>query len=210
MILQKAMGHKNRREFLQAAAAASARMAALSFPMTRMLREQGIGDAVTSASQPQPSEHTSLQASIRGVMVDAARVPESLDYYRRVIEFCSDWELNTLQFRLADDQGTALRFSSVADLFTHPDAFTPAQLRILAEYGTAHGVDLIPELESFGHTGYITRSPAYAHLLDSEPQGDREFTGVIPVHPETTELFKKLFREVAAIFSIEIPARWVR
>jgi hypothetical protein len=200
MILQKAMGHKNRREFLQAAAAASARMAALSFPMTRMLREQGIGDAVTSASQPQPSEHTSLQASIRGVMVDAARVPESLDYYRRVIEFCSDWELNTLQFRLADDQGTALRFSSVADLFTHPDAFTPAQLRILAEYGTAHGVDLIPELESFGHTGYITRSPAYAHLLDSEPQGDREFTGVIPVHPETTELFKKLFREVAAIF----------
>ncbi len=200
MILQKAMGHKNRREFLQAAAAASTRIAAFSLPMTRMLREQGIGAAVTSASQPQPSEHTPVQPSIRGVMVDAARVPELLDYYRRVIEFCSEWELNTLQFRLADDQGTALRFSSVPDLVTHPDAFTPAQLRSLAEYGTAHGVDLIPELESFGHTGYITRSPAYAHLLDSEPQGDQEFTGVIPVHPEATELFKRLFREVAAIF----------
>lgn len=137
---------------------------------------------------------------MRGVMVDAARVPESLDYYRRVIEFCSDWELNTLHFRVADDQGTALRFSSVPDLVTHPDAFTPDQLRGLAEYGKAHGVDLIPELESFGHTGYITRSPVYAHLLDRDAQGDSEFTGIIPVHPETLQLFEKLYREVAAVF----------
>ena len=205
MILHKAMGYKNRREFLQVAAAASTTIAALAHPMPRMLRGREIGDPVIAASQPQPTEHASVQASIRGVMVDAARVPESLDYYRRVIEFCSDWELNTLQFRLADDQGTALRFSSVADLVTHPDAFTPAQLRSLGEYGKAHGVDLIPELESFGHTGYITRSPAYAHLLDREPQGDEEFTGVIPVHPDTTELFKRLFREVAAIF----PSRYL-
>ena len=138
-------------------------------------------------------------------MVDAARVPESLDYYRRVIDFCSDWGLNTLHFRLADDQGTALRFSSVPNLISHVDAFTPDQFNQLAEYGKAHGVDLIPELESFGHTGYITRSPAYAHLLDREPQGDSEFTGMIPVHPETTELFEKLFREVAAIF----PSRYL-
>lgn len=65
----------------------------------------------------------------------------------------------------------------------------------------AHGIDLIPELESFGHTGYITRSPAYAHLLDSEPQGSSEFTGVIPVSSETLQLFDKLYREVAKIFS---------
>ena len=137
---------------------------------------------------------------MRGLMVDAGRVPESMDYYRRVMEFCADWELNTLHFRLADDQGSALRFTSVPGLVTHRNAFTPEQLKGLADYAKAHGVALIPELESFGHTGYITRSPRYAHLLDADPQNSSEFTGVCPVNPETLHLFEKLYREVAAIF----------
>jgi Glycosyl hydrolase family 20, catalytic domain len=133
-------------------------------------------------------------------MVDAGRLPETLDYYRRVIEYCAEWKLNTLHFRLADDQGSALRFTSVPDLVIHKNAFAPEQLKALAEYAQTRGVDLIPELESFGHTGYITRSLQYAHLLDSEARGPSEFTGVIPVNPETLQLFDKLYREVAAIF----------
>jgi hypothetical protein len=137
---------------------------------------------------------------MRGLLVDAGRVPETIAYYKRVIEFSADWELNTLQFRLADDQGCAMRFASVPDLVTHKNAFAPEQLKSLAEYGQSHGVDLIPELESFGHTGYITRSPAYAHLLDREMSGSSEFTGIIPVNPESLQLFGKLYSEVAAIF----------
>jgi hypothetical protein len=138
---------------------------------------------------------------MRGLMVDAGRVPESMEYYRRVVDFCAEWTLNTLQFRLADDQGSALRFQTVPDLLIHKDAFTPDQLSALAEYAKSHGVDLLPELESFGHTGYITRSPAYAHLLDANKEGGAEFTGVIPVSEETRELFVKLYGEVAQIFS---------
>lgn len=138
---------------------------------------------------------------MRGLMVDAGRVPESMEYYRRVVDFCAEWQLNTLQFRLADDQGSALRFQTVPNLLNHKNAFTPEQLRGLAEYAKSHGVDLLPELESFGHTGYITRSPAYAHLLDASKEGNGEFTGVIPVSAETLELFEKLYREVAQIFS---------
>jgi hypothetical protein len=37
-------------------------------------------------------------------------------------------------------------------------------------------------------------------LLDADSHGSKEFTGVIPVLPETRELFAKLYREVAAIF----------
>ena len=136
-------------------------------------------------------------------MVDAARVPESIGYYRRVIDFCADWELNTLQFRLTDDQGTALRFASVADLVTHPDALTPDALHELCVYGRKRGVDVLPEVEAFGHTGFITRSPAYKHLLDDDPKGSAEFTGIIPVHEETLKLFEKIFREVAGIFPSE-------
>jgi glycosyl hydrolase family 20 len=123
-----------------------------------------------------------------------------MDYYRRVIEFCADWELNALQFRIADDQGCAVRLSSVPDLLFHEHAFPPEQLNELARYARSHGVDLIPELESFGHTGYITRAAAYAHLLDADPRASSEFTGVIPVHAETLELFNKLYREISGIF----------
>ena len=140
------------------------------------------------------------QHVMRGLMVDAGRVPEKLDYYRRVINFCSEWGFNALHFRLADDQGSALRFASVSGLITHPNAFTPEQLRDLADYGKLHGVEVFPEIESFGHTGYITRSPAFAHLLDRDPNGSSEFSGVSPVDPATLALMTKLYGEVASIF----------
>jgi hypothetical protein len=173
-------GPRNRRQFLQAAAAVAA--------------------ATRTGLWAQPAQPSPTSAKIRGLMVDAARVPENLAYYRRVLDFCSDWKLNTLQFRLTDDQGSALRFASVPNLVTHPHAFTPDELRALAEYGRRRGVDLLPEVEAFGHTGYITRSPVYKHLLDDDPNGSAEFTGIIPVHPETPQLFEKLFGEVASIF----------
>lgn len=156
------------------------------------------GAATATHLLSQASAHES--APLRGLMVDAARVPEPLAYYRRVIDFCYEWRLNALHFRLADDQGCALRFSSVPDLDLHRHAFTPEELHNLALYAHTRGVDLIPELESFGHTGYITRSSAYAYLLDADAQQSSEFTGIIPVHPETLQLFTKLYRELADVF----------
>ncbi len=159
--------------------------------------------ALNSASFSQAKKtHDNLTGDrmLRGLMVDAGRVPESLEYYKRVVDFCADWEFNALQFRLADDQGCAVRFSSVPDLLFHENAFAPEQLHGLAQYAHNRQVELIPELESFGHTGYITRSAAYAHLLDADSQLSSEFTGVIPVHPETLALFNKLYREISAIF----------
>jgi hypothetical protein len=198
------MKDRNRREFLLAAGITLSSVAAcprLFGEEPAICAPSKIEEASLFAANNSAPVPVAPLVPIRGLMVDAARVPESMDYYRRVVEFCAEWELNTLQFRLADDQGTALRFDSVPDLLTHKNAFTPEQLKGLADYAKSHGVDLIPELESFGHTGYITRSPAYAHLLDDSSQGSSEFTGIIPVSPETLQLFEKLYREVAATFS---------
>ena len=184
------MKNKNRREFLRNAGAAIAGLGAQRcFP----------AGPPAGAAEQNPTSPGKRQP-IRGLMVDAARLTESPDHYRRVIEFCAEWELNTLQFRLTDDQGSALRFATVPDLVTHPNALTPDQVKTLVEFATAHGVDLIPEVESFGHTGFITRSAKYTHLLDADPRGSEEFTGVIPVLSETRELFEKLYREIASIF----------
>jgi hypothetical protein len=204
------IGNRNRREFLLGASVVIANAAAR--PLLIRDASKINPDLITAVGDPTSARKSMAQTAqsdsrkatargkMRGLMVDAGRVPETVAYYRRVIEFCADWELNTLQFRLADDQGSAMRFASVPDLVTHRNAFTPEQLKSLAEYGQNHGVDLIPELESFGHTGYITRSSAYAHLLDREATGSSEFTGIIPVNPESLQLFEKLYREVAATF----------
>ena len=194
------MRTKNRREFLLGAGITLSNVAAYPrfFGEASTIRANAkstTGELLLGTGESAPARKT-----MRGLMVDAGRVPESIDYYRRVIEFCADWELNTLHFRIADDQGSALRFTSVADLLTHKNAFTSEQLKSLADYARSHGVDLIPELESFGHTGYITRSATYAHLLDDSAQGRSEFTGIIPVSPETLHLFDTLYREVASIF----------
>jgi len=198
------MKTRNRREFLLGAGITLSSVAAYPHlwgeAPTVHATPKSTAEALPSGTDESAPAPGAPREAMRGLMVDAARVPESMDYYRRVIEFCADWELNTLQFRLADDQGSALRFASVPDLLTHKNAFSPEQLKSLGDYAKSHGVDLIPELESFGHTGYITRSPAYAHLLDDNSQGSSEFTGIIPVSPETLQLFGKLYSEVAAIF----------
>src|SRR6476619_6734105 len=91
---------------------------------------------------------------LRGFMVDPPRTPESMDYYRRLIAFSADWGFNALVFRLADDQGAAIRFESHPEFFTHKNALTAAQVRELVAYGQQRGVELIPEIESFGHTKF--------------------------------------------------------
>jgi Glycosyl hydrolase family 20, catalytic domain len=203
-------GTRNRREFLVGTGVVLANLAGapLLLADASKINPDLIAplDDLTSAgmSLKTPDESDSRKAAVRGkmrgLMIDAGRVPETIEYYKRVIQFCADWELNTVHFRLTDDQGSALRFTSVPDLVTHRNAFTAEQLKSLVEYAQSHGIDLIPEVESFGHTGYITRAPSYAHLLDREATDDSEFSGIIPVNSESLQLFEKLYREVAAIF----------
>ena len=105
------MRTKNRREFLLGAGITLSSVAAYPrfFGEASTIRTNAkstTGELLLGTGESVPARKT-----MRGLMVDAGRVPESIDYYRRVIEFCADWELNTLHFRIADDQGSALRFT---------------------------------------------------------------------------------------------------
>ena len=192
------MGNPNRRDFIAGAGTVIANVAT-----NRLLLAQTL--PVPTDSGAADLRKATISKKMRGLMVDAGRVPETIEYYKRVIEFCAEWGFNTLQFRLTDDQGSAMHFTSVPNLITHGNAFSADQLRALAEFAQRHNVDLLPEIESFGHTGYITRSPTYAHLLDREAVVSSEFTGIIPVNAESLQLFEKLYREVASVF----PSTWL-
>ena len=93
-----------RREFLAGAGVVVAEVATTSLALANKFK---IDPSVHLAAA---AESSSRKIPMRGVMVDAGRVPETMAYYKRVIEFCSDWGLNTLHFRLTDDQGSAMRF----------------------------------------------------------------------------------------------------
>lgn len=151
---------------------------------------------------------------IRGLMLDAARQVESLAYYERFFAFCQQWNVNAVLFRLCDDRGSALRFASHPELLTHPHALDSEQMRRLVHAAKQHGVTLIPEIESFGHSKYITASPAHRDLLDVPapapgiapgpapgPGPDSsEFSGLCPVDPRTVALLSDLYREAAELF----------
>jgi hypothetical protein len=140
------------------------------------------------------------KSGLRGLMLDAARLVESPDYYRRFLDFCVEWGINAVIFRLADDQGCALRFRSQPELLTHPNALTPEEAQALASYAAARGIELIPEIESLGHSLYITRAPEHADLDDQSPDGHSWANALIPLHPKTMQLIGDLYAEAAELF----------
>lgn len=138
--------------------------------------------------------------SLRGLMLDAARLVESLDYYRRFLDFCAEWDVNVVIFRLTDDQGCALRFRSHPELVTHPNALTPEEAAALAQYAAARGIELLPEIESLGHSRYITRTSEHADLDDQAADGHSWANALVPLHPKTMGILGDLYAEAAVLF----------
>lgn len=134
----------------------------------------------------------------RGFMIDAPRGVETMDYYFRLIDFCQKEEMNSIIFRLTDDQGSAFLFTSHPELNMCEGAFTTQELRTLIEYAQTKGIEMIPEIESFGHSKYITQTERYKYLNDG-PEG-ADFNALCPVNDSTFYLMKDLYTEVASIF----------
>ena len=166
----------------------------------RKFLQMGAVAAAGGLLPPRSASEGLGQKQLRGLMIDAARLPEKPAYYRRVIDFCQEWKINALLFRLTDDQGSAFRFEKHPELATHDHALAPSEASELAVYAARRGITLIPEIETFGHTTYITSVPQYAHLADTPPGGRSGFVGICPVHPDTRRLIGELVREVAKTF----------
>jgi hypothetical protein len=133
-------------------------------------------------------------------MLDAARLPERVSYYRRFLDFCADWNVNAVVFRLTDDQGCALRFESHPELLIHEHALTCGAMSDLVAYAGERGIEMIPEIESFGHSRYITSVDRYAHLSDKAADDTDWRNGLTPLHPDVLQLLGDLYEEAASIF----------
>lgn len=101
---------------------------------------------------------------LRMVMVDPARQNENFDYYRRLIQFCAKQKLNAILLHLTDDQTAALFEPNYPELM-HPHAWQQDEARQLAQFARKYHIQLIPEIESCGHSRMFIRRTDYPNFL---------------------------------------------
>jgi len=141
---------------------------------------------------------------INGLMIDCSRLLEPQRYYYKLLEFMAQWKMNTLLLHFSDDYGCALQLPGFRHL-AMPRAFSMGDLKKLIEFAQSRGIDVIPELETFGHTRYITDHPRYRHLFAGRQTKDLRFNAIAPLHSETHELMRQLIASVARAF----PSRYL-
>lgn len=137
-----------------------------------------------------------------GVMIDCARLTERHDYYEDLLETLAAWDVNLLLFHFCDDHGCAIRLPGFPRLAA-PHAFTAAEIRRLIRRAEALGIEVVPEVETFGHTRYLTDRPEYAHLYAGKKTRSISFNALDPLHPDSLKLVRKLLEATSRLFPSE-------
>lgn len=138
--------------------------------------------------------------SIRGVMLDPARLIEKRKVYRDLLPLLARWGYNAVLWHFADDQGCALKFPSRPE-FGSRNAYTPDEMTELIAYAKRYGIEIIPEVETFGHTEFITGKKQYAHFSDKAP--GKAFGAMCPFHGATKKIIRDILADAAGLFDSE-------
>ena len=138
---------------------------------------------------------------IRGVMLDPARLMDRKGEYFSLLPHLKDWGYNLLHLHLTDDPGSRLVFPRRPELAPAEEegsAFTPEEMRELVSQARELGIEVMPEIESLGHTRFITDNPRYRELAEPVPKGG--FNAVCPHHPQTRRILEDILADTAEIF----------
>ncbi len=141
-----------------------------------------------------------MDGNVNGLMIDCSRLIERHDYYFRLVDFMADWGMNTLLLHFSDDHGLAIALPGFEDLAV-TEAFGRTEIEALVAHAGERGIDIIPELETFGHTRYITDVPTYAHLAAEEYSDVLRFNAVDPLHPGVITLMERLIQATGDLFA---------
>jgi len=141
-----------------------------------------------------------MALDLRAIMIDAARLQERDEHYRKLIRFAARWGANAVVFRLADDQGTAMRFKTLPKA-RRSHQYSARAMRALVQYARDRGIQLVPEIEALGHSRYITSHPGFEDLNEGAEKG---FNGLCISNPKTYEVLEALIGEVSEIFEGEL------
>ncbi|MCC7408669.1 MAG: family 20 glycosylhydrolase [Phycisphaeraceae bacterium] len=136
----------------------------------------------------------------RVVMLDPARQMDTLAEFEFLLPWLARWGYNTLHWHFADDEGCRLVLPSHPELAGR-GALTSQQMRRFIGQAGQLGIDVLPELESLGHTRFITRHAQFRGLGSSPRSG---FNALDPDQEAIYPLLKDLLADVAEIFPAEV------
>ena len=167
----------------------------------------------------------------RGVMIDLSRHLFPLDVLKRQVDVAASYKLNRLHLHLTDAGGWRLQLdgwplltertawrtaSGWHDWWTRGDRrylpahsstgyggfYTKAEMRELIQYATAHGMEVIPEIEMPGHSEEVLA--AYPELTCvSEADSTRHVTrsgDLCLGNPQTYSFLESVLTEVMELF----------
>lgn len=121
----------------------------------------------------------------RGVMLDVSRdrVPR-MDWLFRLIERLAEWKLNELQLYFEH----AFAYRDHERVWRGVDPFTHDEIRALDRHCALHGIELVPNQQSFGHLHHWLKHDEYRHLAEVPEGIVHPFLGAGETRPEPFSL----------------------
>ncbi len=119
-----------------------------------------------------------------------------LPFAERLLDFLALLKFNTLVIEV-DDRFPYERCPDIA----HPQALTKDEWRRFLNQALRLGFEVIPQVQTFGHFGYVLNKPTYRHLSENrEPHPRWGYYAYCPSNPETYRVVFDMFDEVLEVF----------
>jgi len=91
----------------------------------------------------------------RCFMVDMGRTVYNITSLKRIVRILARLKMNQLHLSLYDDELCGLQFKNFPFGHDNPHSITLEELAELVDYASRYHVEIVPELESWGHVGSL-------------------------------------------------------
>ncbi|TFK70530.1 N-acetylhexosaminidase [Pluteus cervinus] len=146
----------------------------------------------------------------RGFMLDTARNYFPVDDIKRTLDAMSWVKINTLHWHVVDSQSFPLvipGFESISQKGAYNSAavYTPQNVKDIVSYAAARGIDVLPEIDTPGHTSIISKAfpqhiacpeaAPWSNYANEPPSGQLRLAS-----PDTASFTAKLLSSAASLF----------
>ncbi|MEO1010014.1 MAG: glycoside hydrolase family 20 zincin-like fold domain-containing protein [Bacteroidota bacterium] len=122
----------------------------------------------------------------RAIHLDVKHHLDKMEYYYRLIDKLASYKINGIIIEFEDK----IQFKRRPGLAS-ADAFSITDWRRLSDYAKDRHVEISPLTQGLGHSSFVLKHKAYAHLRD-DPKSDWAYN---PLDPETYEVQFDLYRD---------------
>ncbi|KAG6900337.1 hypothetical protein C0993_012294 [Termitomyces sp. T159_Od127] len=111
----------------------------------------------------------------RGLMLDTARNYFPVDDIKRTLDAMSWVKINTFHWHVVDSQSFPLVVPGYTELsekgaYSPAQVYTPADVKEIVAYAAARGIDVMPEIDTPGHTSIIAKAhPEHIACFEASP-----------------------------------------